>query len=108
MEPWQWVLLQQHDVAPYLGEKRSGGRAGRTTADHEDIALLGILHDDHAAVSTASTLASSAGFAAGAGMLSGSLIARLKSRIPLPSAPPTSPSLLGPKMIKMTNNRRSK
>lgn len=45
----------------------------------------------------------SSAFAAGAGMLSASLIARLKSGIPLPSAPPTSPSLLGAKMIKMTN-----
>jgi hypothetical protein len=63
------------------------------------------LHD-HAVLSTASILASSTGFATEAAILSGSLIARLKSRIPLPSAPPTSPSLLGPKRIKMTNNKK--
>src|ERR1700730_8790952 len=39
---------------------------------------------------------------------SGSFIAFLKSLIALPSAPPTSPSLLGPKMIRMITKRTNK
>src|SRR5580700_10231362 len=40
--------------------------------------------------------------------LSGSFIAPLKSRIARPNAPPTSPSLLGPKMIRMITSKISK
>jgi hypothetical protein len=62
----------------HLGAKRCGSRPGRSTADHEHIAFVGILHDDHAALPMASTLATSAAFAAGT-MIPGSWIARLKS-----------------------------
>src|SRR5271166_2139530 len=39
---------------------------------------------------------------------SGSFIARLKSLIAFPSAPPTSPSLLGPKMMRTRSRMISK
>src|ERR1700747_952357 len=48
-----------------------------------------------------------AAFAAG-GDCSGSFIAFLKSRIARPSAPPTSPSLAGPKITRIINNRINK